>query len=79
MKFNNRVVLITGASTGIGKATAIKFAQNGAKLILLDVDFEKLQSVKEQLAQYTSDVLIYHCDITVPTYFFQYMEKTDRC
>ena len=34
MKFNNRVVLITGASIGIGKATAIKFAQNGAKLIL---------------------------------------------
>ncbi|MBQ8814836.1 MAG: SDR family oxidoreductase [Lachnospiraceae bacterium] len=64
MKFNNRVVLITGASTGIGKATAIKFAQNGAKLILLDVDFEKLQTVKEQLSQYTSDVMIYHCDIS---------------
>lgn len=36
--FEGRVVLVTGASTGIGRATAIAFANAGARLILGDID-----------------------------------------
>ncbi|MBI4531694.1 MAG: SDR family NAD(P)-dependent oxidoreductase, partial [Candidatus Latescibacteria bacterium] len=31
MRFTNKVVIITGASSGIGRATAIQFAQEGAR------------------------------------------------
>jgi len=43
MKFKNKVVLITGASSGIGKASAIKFAKNGANVILVGRRKEKLE------------------------------------
>lgn len=36
-RFQNKVALITGAASGIGQATAIKFAQEGAKVVLADV------------------------------------------
>lgn len=64
MNFHNQVALVTGASVGIGRATALELAEYGAKLILLDINFEKLQAVKEELKAYTENVLIYHCDIS---------------
>ena len=63
MEFSGRVALITGASVGIGRATAMLFAQKGAKTILLDVNFEKLEEVKKEIAEYNNDVLIYKCDV----------------
>ena len=64
MDFKNKTVLITGASAGIGRATALKFAQYGAKVILFDIDFEKLKSVKKEVEEFTKDVLIYKCDVS---------------
>lgn len=46
--FKGKVVLITGAASGIGAATAKKFAQLGSILSLLDLQSEKLQEVVEQ-------------------------------
>lgn len=64
MNFNGKVALVTGASVGIGRAAALELAEYGAALILLDINFEKLQAVKNELAAYTEKVLIYSCDIS---------------
>ena len=36
--FTNRLVLITGAGGGLGRALALGFAQEGARLVLTDID-----------------------------------------
>ncbi len=64
MDFHGRVALVTGASVGIGRATALELAEFGAKLILLDINYDKLLKVKEEIAVYTEDVLVYKCDIS---------------
>ena len=35
-RLQNKVAVVTGAGSGIGKATAIRFAQHGAKVYMLD-------------------------------------------
>ncbi len=48
MNFTNKVVWITGASSGIGKALTIELSKQGAKLILSARNEEKLQKVKSE-------------------------------
>jgi len=43
MSFTNKVVLVTGAASGIGAATASLFASKGARVVLADVQQEKLE------------------------------------
>ncbi|HWR26112.1 MAG TPA: SDR family NAD(P)-dependent oxidoreductase [Methanosarcina sp.] len=38
MRLENKVIIITGAGSGIGKETAILFAKEGAKVIVADVN-----------------------------------------
>ncbi len=64
MEFESRAAMVTGAAVGIGRATAILLAQRGAKLALLDIDGEKLASLKDELAEYTADVLTFVCDVS---------------
>ncbi|XP_037825859.1 uncharacterized oxidoreductase TM_0325-like [Lucilia sericata] len=48
MDFKGKVVLITGASSGIGAATAEEFAQRGADLVLVGRNVEKLKETAEK-------------------------------
>ena len=55
----NKVAIITGASSGIGRSTAILFAKMGAKLVLLGRDVNKLnETIKECLNLTTDDNLL---------------------
>lgn len=64
MKFKGKTALITGAAVGIGRAVAHKLAENGANLILVDIDPEKLEQVKKELKQYTENVIVFKCDVS---------------
>jgi len=49
MRFKDKVCVITGAAAGIGKQIAMEFAQEGAKICLLDVQEEVLQATKQEI------------------------------
>ena len=59
----NKVAMITGASVGIGRAVAMLMAQKGAKLVLLDIDAEKLELVKKEVLSFT-EVITFQCDVS---------------
>lgn len=48
-RFQNKVVLVTGAAAGIGEATARRFADEGANVVLADWNLEKAQAVASEL------------------------------
>ena len=65
-RLNDRIVIITGASSGMGKAMAIKFASEGAQLVLngrseakLEQLVEELEPYREQLAWLAGDVSVF--------------------
>ena len=64
MEFYNKTVIITGASVGIGKATAIEFAKNGANVCIVDIDAEGLNKVTEEIKSIGANVSSYICDVS---------------
>jgi len=61
MRLEDKVCLITGGAAGIGKATAHKFAAEGAKVVLCDVDQDAGQALASELG---NDALFYKVDVT---------------
>jgi short-subunit dehydrogenase len=60
----NKIALITGATSGIGKATAIQFAQNNYQLILTGRRNDRLTALKNELsASYQVEILILNFDV----------------
>jgi NAD(P)-dependent dehydrogenase (short-subunit alcohol dehydrogenase family) len=49
MEVKNKIVIITGAGSGIGKATAIHFAKYGAIVVVSDIDLESAKKVAEEI------------------------------
>lgn len=64
MSFAGKVVLITGGSSGIGAATAVLFAQEGADVVIVGRNQEKLENVAAQCGSLGNTAFIINVDIT---------------
>ena len=64
MKLKNKVAVVTGAAVGIGKATAIKLASEGAAVAILDLNEEKLLVTKTEIEKKGGKALAIKCDVS---------------
>ncbi|EKN66988.1 hypothetical protein BABA_13907 [Neobacillus bataviensis LMG 21833] len=74
MLLKDKVVLITGAAGGIGTAAAKAFANEGAKLALVDLNEDALKKVSGQVE--SSDILLVPADVTKEDQVKNYVDKT---
>ncbi|MBR5955068.1 MAG: SDR family oxidoreductase [Bacteroidales bacterium] len=63
--FRDKVVIITGASSGIGLASAKLFGSLGAKVVMAARSLEKMQALAHEVSDNQDDVLCVRCDVTV--------------
>jgi short-subunit dehydrogenase len=66
MDVSGKIAIITGASEGIGRATARRFAEAGAKVVVVARSREKLEELAKELRQQDREVLVLPADMRDP-------------
>lgn len=61
MDFKNKVVVITGGTSGIGKTTAIEFSKRGATVIVLTIDKDEI--AKKAISEIGNNAQYLYCDV----------------
>ncbi len=62
--FNNKVAVITGGASGVGRSLAFAFGRLGAKVVVGDVDAKAMDAIGGELAAENIDAIVQHCDVT---------------
>src|SRR3989337_2386645 len=82
MLLKNRVALITGAGRGIGQGIALRFAREGAKLALVDIEGRYLEETASKLREAKAEFECYQDDVSrvedVERFFGQAIERFGR-
>jgi NAD(P)-dependent dehydrogenase (short-subunit alcohol dehydrogenase family) len=66
MKLKDRVAVITGSGSGIGRAAAIEFAREGAKIVVADINLAGAQETVERIGQMGSESHAVETDVANP-------------
>ena len=66
-QFENKVVLITGATSGIGKACAKMFAKENAKVILVGRNIKRGQKIEDEINKTSGNAFFIQCDVSNET------------
>ena len=64
MRFADRVAIITGGGRGIGAATVRRFAQDGAAVVIADLDEAPARAVAAAIEQAGGQALVVRCDVS---------------
>jgi NAD(P)-dependent dehydrogenase (short-subunit alcohol dehydrogenase family) len=70
------VVLVTGASSGIGSAVARRYAMQGATVVLADINDAHGEQLAAELKQQGTRALYVHCDVSIPDHHERCIDAT---
>ncbi|RKL66638.1 short-chain dehydrogenase [Salipaludibacillus neizhouensis] len=76
MKLENKVAVITGGASGIGAATARLFVEEGAKVVLVDLNEEKGKSFEAELKEQNVEAIFLKANITIEEEVQEVFKKT---
>jgi NAD(P)-dependent dehydrogenase (short-subunit alcohol dehydrogenase family) len=65
-RFEDKVVLVTGAASGIGRATVLRLAEEGAALMCVDVQADAVQETAKQACERGAEAEARICDVSSP-------------
>lgn len=71
---HDRVVVVTGASAGIGEATAVAFAQRGAQVALAARRLDRIEELADRIVRAGGQAVAFRCDVTE----HEQLERLDR-
>lgn len=78
MNIKNKVIVITGGGQGLGRAMAVELAQSGAKLALIDLNEEQLQTTVKLIEQLGSTAKYYLANVTNEKEVEEIFEKINQ-
>lgn len=78
MELRGAVAVVTGASSGIGEATAMLLAREGARVVLAARRLERLEALAERIAARGGEALPVRCDVTVRRDLEELAARTDE-
>ena len=64
MRLKDKVAIVTGAGSGIGEATATKFAREGAKVAVCDINLAACETVARSIREAGGTAIAIHLDVT---------------
>ena len=76
MRLENKVAIITGAASGIGKATALRFAEEGAKVVIDDINVESGSQLATEIIDNGGTAIFVPADVSVPGSVEQLITET---
>ena len=78
MRFTGKVIMVTGAAAGLGRAAAVRLASDGARLALIDVDAEGLEASRRSVLASTpaAELLTVTADVSRDAEVAGYVERT---
>lgn len=76
---NNQTAIITGASSGIGRAIALELAQHGCNLELLGRNQQALKSIQKEALASTKDVSIHSLELSDDSAITTFAQQVKRC
>ncbi|WP_182103997.1 SDR family NAD(P)-dependent oxidoreductase, partial [Niallia taxi] len=76
MNFQDKVIIVTGAAGGIGKEVVKKVVSGGAKVVLVDLNKEAIESVQSELQLTQDNSLVVQTDVSNEENVKNYVEQT---
>lgn len=64
MRLKDKVAIVTGAASGIGRETAIRFAREGARVIACDINIDQGKITQETISDDGGDAIFVQCDVS---------------
>jgi len=76
LNLGNKVVIVTGGASGIGAASAMAFAQEGASVVVADINIERGEELVSRLQSHSENCMYVPCDVSLESDIKNMISKT---